>query len=146
MSFTFSPHWYQYQVKRKAFKTTEERERIVKCHPYLWLAPHLPLVPCLNPQSACYIYIVVREFFLFFFSAYKALFIWLHTQKSGSLQIASRKFLGKIPPDIFFCLLLFFFPCRLYYSTSNLKDSSLVFFVVSAYFPFFFTTWRISRI
>lgn len=42
----------------KIYKT----EGIVKCHPYLWLAPHLPLprLPCLNPQSACYIYIVMR--------------------------------------------------------------------------------------
>lgn len=95
--------------KKRTNKTREKRERIVKCHPYLWLAPHLPLVPCLNPQSACYIYIVVREFrsFSFFLLTKHFLFDCTHT-KSRSLQIAARKFLGKIPADIFSVFHFFF--------------------------------------
>lgn len=41
-------------------KEETTKEIFVKCHSYLWLAPHLPLAPCLNPQRACYIYIVMR--------------------------------------------------------------------------------------
>lgn len=95
-----------------AWKQQTKNRRIVKCHPYLWLAPHLPLVPCLNPRSACYIYIVMRAFLL------TKHFLFDCTHKK-CLQIALGKFLRKIPTNI----------CRLsvmsfMFFTSNRRDFS----------------------
>lgn len=93
--------------------TQNSTERIVKCHPYLWLAPHLPLVPCLNPPSACYIYIVMRASLL----TKHFLFDCTHKKEltNCSRVNSSRKFQW---------IFSVFWWCRLYYSTSNLKDFS----------------------
>lgn len=92
----------------------------MKCHPYLWLAPHLllPLAPCLNPQSACYIYIVMRAPLL------TKHFLFDCTHKKKSLQIALANSSGKFQQIFLACSSLDSWWCRLYYSTSNLKDFS----------------------
>lgn len=85
----------------------------MKCHPYLWLAPpYLPLAPCLNPQSACYIYIVMRALLL----TKHFLFDCTHKKRGKSLQIALTNSSGRFQQ---------IFSRRLYYSTSNLKISLL---------------------
>lgn len=128
----------------KKYKT----ERIVKCHPYLWLAPHLllPLAPCLNPQSACYIYIVMRAPLL------TKHFLFDCTHKKKSLQIALANSSGKFQQIFLACSSLDSWWCRLYYSTSNLKDFSSLLspshcrcFCLCPFVFFFPFSWSLSR-
>lgn len=97
LSIPRTEHGFVLLFRRRRKNRTKKQKEIVKCHPYLWLAPHLPLVPCLNPQSACYIYIVMRTSLL----TKHFLFDCIHTKKK-SLQITLTNSSGKFQWIFFF--------------------------------------------
>lgn len=135
----FTSFWFTHILLRDLFCRTEntlndeteaetntKQERTVKCHPYLWLAPHLPLVPCLNPQSACYIYIVMRASLLtkhFLFDCTNTHTI-SHKHKYKHRELCKEFVGGKFFRTIF---LLVSWWCRLCYLTLNLE----IFFLFS---------------
>lgn len=115
-------------IVRELFVSSALRRKqrsFMKCHPYLWLAP-LPLGPCLNPQSACYIYIVMPALLLtkhFLFDcthkkarAYKLLSQILRENSSNFflLSLYSTFILFDIKSQRIFSSLVFSFFCKFF--------------------------------